>query len=301
MRQFRSYFSRHSVFIACTVIRLTSSDMKFEIYCIAAYATLLHICVANTAFRDGEACLIQYLQKKGKLGNDFKSIEQPSPNCLFVMPLTKMVLRKTFTDRIEKEIPKHSDCLTTKFDSQETLDLIIEISVVQEIDNVKIELEPIQRALHDDLKNIMSHCETKDETFIAIFNDYLGFKNETLEVLQQDYCLAKFVADNKIVDLSNVELNPGKIDIENLNCNQMVDKLRNDSEKELTDKILSLPNGQDILRCVMDAYKMGGIFDAGIALKVLYNLDVPKELKQPEHDRLTQKLSGFGLATFSCT
>lgn len=276
--------------------------MKFAIRCLAVYiyAQFLYVSASGNAFNDGEACLIQYLHKKGKLDDNFTSIEKPSPNCLFVMPLTKMVLRKTFTDRIDSEIPNHSDCLKARFDSQETLDLVIKISVIREVD-IKTELDPVRRALHDDLKNIMSHCDTNDESFLAIFNDYLGNKNETLAVLQEDYCVSKYVADNNILDLSNVELNPNRIDTENLNCNQMVEKLKNDSEQELSDKIASLPHGKKILVCVMDAYKTNKIFETGIALKVLYNLDVPKDLKESEKVRLTQILSGFGLATFNCS
>ncbi|XP_037033988.1 uncharacterized protein LOC119072795 [Bradysia coprophila] len=274
--------------------------MKLAIHCLVIYVQFLCLSAEQSAFHDGEACLIQYLQKKGKLDDNFKSMEKPSPNCLFVMPLTKMVLRKTFTDRIDSEIPNHSDCLKARFDSQDTLDLVIKISVIREVD-IKTELDPVRQALHEDLKGIMSHCDTNDESFLAIFNDYLGNKNETLAVLQEDYCVSKYVADNKILDLTDVELNPSQIDIENLNCNQMVEKLRNDSEKELSDKISTLPHGQKILVCVMDAYKINKIFDTGIALKVLYNLDVPKDIKEAEKVRLTQILSGFGLATFNCS
>lgn len=274
--------------------------MKLAICCLFIYAEILYVSVAHNTYHEGEVCLIQYLQRKGKLDNSFMPVEKPSPNCLFVMPLTKMIVRKTFTDRIEKEIPSHSDCLIKKFDGQETLDLLMKISVIQESD-MKTELVPTRNALQADLKNITSHCETNGESFFAIFNDYLGNKNETLEVLQQDYCLSKYVADKGILDLSNVELNPSRVDIKNLDCNQIVEKQRKDAEKELTDKISSLPNGHRILVCVMDAYKNGDIFNSGVALKVLYNLDVPKEMKDSEKVRLTQKLSEFGLATFTCT
>lgn len=274
--------------------------MRLVIYCLVIYAEILYVTATDNAFSDGEACLVQYLQRKGKLDNNFISAEKPSPNCRFVMPLTKIVVRKTFTDRIDKEIPDRSECLIAKFDNQETLDLLIKISVIQESE-VKAELESTRNALHDDLKNIMAHCETNDESFAAIFNDYLGNKNETLEVLQQDYCMSKYVADHKILNLNNVELNPSQVETSNLDCNQIVEKHRNESEKELTDKISTLPNGQRILKCVMDAYKNGSIFYSGIALKVLYNLDVPKELKESEKVRLTQKLSEFGLATFTCS
>lgn len=261
---------------------------------------MIYISSANSAFNDGEACLVQYLQSKGKLGANFKSSEKPSPNCMYVMPLTKIISRKSFLEQIDKIIPDHSECLMAKFDSQETLDLLMKISVIQERDD-KPELESTRNSLRNDLQAAMTHCETNDTTFFAIFNDYLGNKNETLEVLQQDYCLAKYVAENKFVDLNNVDLNPYRIDIRNLDCNRTVDRLRNDAEKELTDKISSLPNGQRILRCVMGAYEKGNIFDSGIALKVLYNLDLPQDMKESEKIRLTQKLSEFGLATFTCT
>lgn len=275
--------------------------MKFAIYCcIVIYAEILYVSATNNAFNDGEACLVQYLQRKGKLDNNFKTAEKPSPNCLFVMPLTKMVVRKKFTDRIEKEIPNHSECLIKKFDGEETLDLLIKMSVIQE-GEMKSELDSTRTALHEDLKTIMSHCETNDNRFLIIFNDYLENENKTLEILQQDYCMSKYVAENKILDLTNVELNPNQVDSTNLDCNRIIEKFRIDSEKELTDKISSLANGEKISKCVLDAYKNGEIFDSGVALKVLYNLDVPKETKESEKVRLTQKISEFGLATFLCS
>lgn len=276
--------------------------MKFAIYCLIICTEIYFgsASAVDSTYHDGEACLIQYLQTRGKLDAAFKSTVKPSPNCVFAMPLTKMVVRKSILEQTAKDIPSHSDCLMAKFDSLQTVDLLIKTNVVHDSAD-KTELQSTRNALRDDLKTIMSHCETNDAKFAAIFDSYLGIKNETLAVLQQDYCLAKHVADNKIFDLKTVDLNPHQIDTGNLDCNQMVDQLRNDAEKELADKISTLPKGQRILRCVVDAYQNGKVFDSGIALKVLYSLDVPTELQESEKVRLTQKLSEFGLATFTCS
>lgn len=296
-------FSIHPVSRQCvsSVQFKQNIKMKFALYCLIICTEIYYISAVDNTFHDGEACLVQYLQRKGKLDASFKLTEKPSPNCVFAIPLTKMVARKSIMDKIEKDIPSHSECLMAKFDSQETLDLLIKISVVHDGDD-KTELQSARNALRDDLKTVMSHCETNDARFSTIFDSYLGIKNETLEVLQQDYCLAKYVADNKIVDLKNIDLNPHQIDTgSSLNCNQIVDRLRNDAEKELADKISTLPKGQRILGCVMNAFQNGKVFDSGVALKVLYNLDVPTELKESEKVKLSQKLSEFGLATFTCS
>lgn len=273
--------------------------MKLPIFYLVIYAEILYVSTAADTFYDGEACLIQYLQKKGLLDKSFKSLQKPSPNCVLVMPLTKIVLRKTFTERIEKDLPDYADCLILNFDDQQTLDLVIKISVILET-NAKTGLESTRQALRDDLKKIMAQCETNDERFISTFNDYLENKNVTLEEVQQVYCMSKYVADNKVLDLTNVELNPGQIETSNLDCNRMIERFRNESERELHDKILSMRQGQKILDCVMEAYKSGGIFDAGIALKVLYSLDVPKDVNDSERAKLTEKLSGFALTTYTC-
>lgn len=227
------------------------------------------------------------------------------------MPLLKLALRKTIADIIEPKFHNSSDCLMSQFDHQATIDLLIKISVLQETEylreNVETDwnlisnkLRATRVALHKVLENIVFMCET-DKRFFDIFVEYLGNKNEILKVLKLDYCMAKYVADNQLLNLDNVELNPHDIASDDVDCNNVIELERKKSFEHVVDKISSLPNAEAMLGCVLDIYKNGNIFDSRIAFKVLHSLDVPKEIKESENFRLNQNLTEFGMSTFTCS
>lgn len=264
-----------------------------------------YACAIKAVLDESQACLVQYLKGKAKLSSSFPTMLQPSSRCHLVIPITLQTLREVVTDEIKEKTPGESECLINEFDDQETLDEVMKITVIHESkllseNEIKTQLTTIRNQLKNDLGNIALQCHTDDKNFISIFNEYLGIKNETLEVFQFEYCISKYVADNSILAMDNVELNPHDIDIKNTNCDNILEKERNKEENEIRDKLTQTPNAGQILECVMEAYKSEKIFDYGVALKVLYVLDFPRETKDSEKARVAQKVASFAVTTFTC-
>lgn len=64
---------------------------KFTIYCVVTYETL---CSADgNHFREGEACLVQYLKGNGKLNANFQSTVPATPQCSGVTSFTLQILK----------------------------------------------------------------------------------------------------------------------------------------------------------------------------------------------------------------
>lgn len=286
--------------------------MKFGIYCLVICVEVFYVTATINGIDVDEACLVEFLKRKGILDNNFRSVKDASPDCPFVMLLSKHALRKSFVDRIEKEVLHRSNCLKSQFNHHDTLDLLIKIHVLQSSKSldengvitwswIGVELDATKIALQQDLENISLYCETDGKSFMMIFDKYLANKNETLAYLQLEYCMAMYAASNKLFDLNKVELNPHHIDTADLNCNIIIEKERNKSDKDLTESIFSLSNGGKIFDCVKDAYRKSKMFDVHIAYQVLFTLDVPKEIKELETVRLNQTLTEFGKSIFTCS
>jgi hypothetical protein len=279
--------------------------MKFAIYCLALSATLYCVC-ARALLDEGEACLVQYLKSKEKISADFPStLQTASSHCDLTVQIAQRVLRQQFVDKIKENIPNQSQCLLDGFDEKEILDDVFKVSVISESktlgeNNIKTQLEAARSDLKEQLEKIEVQCNTVDKTFTNTFNEILGIKNETLAVSQYEYCISKYTADNGILPLKNVELNPRHIDVENLDCDAIIDKDRRKTIKEIREKMTATPNGNMYIDCILNAYNNKNIYDSSLALKVLYILELPKETKESEKNRATQKISEFSVATFTC-
>lgn len=126
----------------------------------------------------------------------------------------------------------------------------------------------------------------------------MGIKNETLEVLQHDYCLSKFAVNNKL--LVNVEINRHHIDIDSVNCDYIIQIKRSKSEKNLSDKISTIQGAEISLPCIFNGYRNGKVFDHSIALQALNKLELSSETKEAEINRISEKIADFAMETFSC-
>lgn len=101
---------------------------NFAIYSVVICAAL---CSVNAnELQDGEACLVQYLQRKDKLSADFQSDVPASSQCRLMTPLTIQIIRSTINDLIRKEIPNAADCLTEQFNDKEEVDHFIKIGIL---------------------------------------------------------------------------------------------------------------------------------------------------------------------------
>lgn len=179
--------------------------------------------------------------------------------------------------------------------------MLVKISIIENSYNLsdserKTQLDETRNELKQNLEQIATQCHTDDKNFISIFNVHLGIKNETLEVLRYEYCTAKYIADNKFLEMGNVEINPHHIDTESVNCDNVIDMDRSKEENGLSDK---LPAQEK--ECIMNAYKNDKIYELIIALKVANNLEFSRESRNLEINRISQKMTVFAFTPLLCS
>ncbi len=247
------------------------------------------------ADRITEACFVQHLKTKGKLDEVFQSTLQSSSQCQLIIPTVMQALQSTVTDEIRNEFPNEAECLISEFHSKEAVDYLLKLDVINgtsllSVSAREIQLEETRNQFEDVLKEIAVECLVDDENFVKIFNKSLGINNEILEAYQQQYCLAKYVVDNQILKLENVDINPHHIDPESVNCNYIIDLERIKIEKEY-----GKTPAAGSLDCHMEAFRLNNMFGYKVAKNILRDsdLNIPIDDLENHNIRLNVKVNEF--------
>jgi hypothetical protein len=280
--------------------------MNFANACIICCVATLFVISSVKANFKLETCLVQYLQTKGKLSADFPSAEPAPPDCDFETQLFIHVIKASVFNSIEDEIPNAASCLIKQVDdNKEVVDYIVKINLLATSRSVNeserpTQVEATRNQLKEDLAKIATHCLTDYKQFINIFIDLrLGLKNDSLTVLQHDYCLAKYAVDNQLVEFGEVEINPRHIDLDSFNCEQILEADRNKSAKYFNDANAETFKGEEAMNCAVNVYKNDRIYDWRVALLVIKNLDFSVETKRVETAKLNDIMRKFAARSIS--
>lgn len=265
--------------------------MKLECYCVVIF-----LCCFTTVLLDdnyGKECLEEHLKNKGKLESDFP-VRRSTQNCSVLLSPALAALRIVVEDQIKQDIPTSADCLIKEFYNRESSDLIVKLFVIEDSklseSEIKTKINETRKELRRDLVKVALRCETDEKNFIAIFNEILE-KNLTLSKLEHNYCLAKYAADNELLQLNKAELNPDGIITTNLNCTAIINKSRRRWETHVS-KEINVTEPESI-NCYMETYKNVNVFNTIITGKVLNYLDFSKETKEAELQKIADKFASF--------
>jgi len=283
--------------------------MKLNWFCLLI--VVAHFCfnvtLASSSDDDGVECLGTYLHQKGKLSADFpireSGTQSPPIYCRFVTAITLRVVQSLIESSIQEVLPKDADCLKSEFKNQETLDVIVKLSVIEDSNlsenDINTQTNVTRDELKQDLIKIALQCETDEKKFIEIFNSFLGIKNETLAALHHNYCFAKYAADNELLPLNGIELNSNGIVTSRLDCNAIIKKERRKHERNAREKVKA--NNPKSLNCVMDAYVNQNVFNIYVVMNVIDYVEFPKETKDEESNKVANKFADFTRTVGFCT
>lgn len=272
--------------------------MKFILLCVSI---ILPSVLANQFVDETEACFVQYLKGKRKLSTNFQTAIEPAEYCDDRLPSMMQSLRTFIDDKVNKEmLPEDSECLLDEMENRECVDHLIMIYVIRlnkfliESDLTK-QLETVRGQLKHDLESIALQCKVDDESFVKLFHTNLGIRNESLEVLQYEYCISRYCLDNKFLEMENYEINPNNITTDTLNCTYIIDIDRKKAENEFTEEYLTTPVRLEAKSCIMEAYTNEKVYEWNLALKVLGNEVNAKRTKEADVIKVTEKLSGSSM------
>lgn len=214
--------------------------MKFIFHCLVIYVAfslatsvqLIDLTELNLdkIINGTETCLLIEAQK---LDSNFQSKNETPKECnRYIFELAYFGFSWSIFEQAQERKLCRSGCVS-RLDLN-ILRLVLEISVVQKSETLsenerKIQLKTHRTALEQALENIIQKCEAQSDRrkFFNIFGKVFGNNTETLEVLQYEYCLAKYVADENIFNLDMEHLNPNHIDTTYIDCNDIMQKKRN--------------------------------------------------------------------------
>jgi hypothetical protein len=257
-----------------------------------------------------QACLVRYLQTKGKLSADFpkdiQSVEPRSSDCDFITGMAINVIKSAVFMSIEDEIPDAALCLITQLKNKEAFDYVAKIMVLAHSRSINdtersTQAEATRSQFKEDLEKIATHCETDDKKFINLFKEILGLKNDSLAVHQYEYCLGKYAVDNKVVELGDVEINPRHIDLDSVDCEQIIEADKSKSAKYFRDANAETFKGEEAMDCAVNAYKNAKIYEWRTAFLVIKNLDFSAEKKEVETAKINEKMRKFAEFTTICS
>lgn len=269
--------------------------MKYEIILVPIILSAVGA-VSSQFLDETEACFVQYLKVKGKVDSSFQSIIEPTENCVDKLSSMLQSLRAFIDNEIRKEMPDELECLLGAMENQECVDHFIMIYVLRlnmflSEDEIKMLLATSRAQLKLDLETIAFQCKVDDKNFVQIFNKNLGIKNETLDALQYEYCIAKYCVDNKFLEL-NYEINPNNIATDDVNCTSIIAIDRYNAEKEFADEYITTPEAIEAKACIMQKYRNAQRYEFFAAIKVLGNELNARRTKEADVIKITEKLTG---------
>lgn len=282
---------------------------KFIRYCVVIFlVSHAALCSDKLEIKENymqkiEACLVKYLQNKGKLTRNFQTaLPASSVLCRFITPWALQTVNDAASDLVEEAFPTATDCLTMGFRDKEVIDYIMKIQVLgvsEALDSREIRLETTRSKFKQELESIASNCQIDQKDFVKLFNRNLGIKNDTLEMVQYEYCLAKYIVDNNVLELDNVEMNPQHITPDSVDCDSIIDADKRKIEEGLNGKG-SEKLSQRSMSCIVDSYRSMKMYDWSAVAKVLQLFEVPREQMEVGFNRIVIKNLEFASSLAIC-
>lgn len=239
------------------------------------------------------------MKRQGKLNEAIQSKVPASSRCRLVVPFYMQTLKTIFNDRIANKFPLNvTECLTSEFDNVETLDHIMKADIIEwsSLFNSSERITQLK-----ELNDQGNEANIKISVKCKVGEIYTNIFNKSLEDFQHDYCMTKYVVDNQLVELENVDMNPHSIDLGIFNCTNIINAERGKTEGEFSDRISVTETHQKSLDCAMNEFRSVKMFDWKVALTVLNNLNKPKELEDELYSRVIRKIENFlSLSTSAC-
>lgn len=276
--------------------------LKFAIFA----AILLSIECKPSAIDDGNGCIAGYLKRQGKLEEDFPITGTfKSSKCSLVMPLIMVTFERALNVRLSGKEEVNADCIMEELKKADALDYMLKQEVLLmspglDEEETKMRIENTKEKLRLVFESAAKTCES-DPAYGGLFDDILEIRNESLAVLQQNYCFTKFAVDSKLIDLEDVDVNPKKISTSNVDCPEMIRNNRLEREKKLQTTLEKKNLSKDKIQCIKDKFQIDRAFDSNLALEVIDHLDVSLEDKRRNRENIAKKLEEFIKSIFVCS
>lgn len=277
--------------------------MKFILTLIALILIEFSAALPLSKSKKGQDCLIKYLKEKGMLEEEFLTTNSLS-GCDLATRLVIPEMINLHLAKLSEAGIINADCVAMELRKSGIYDFMLKENVIEstnllDLDEITRRLRDVRITIKDILDNASTNCDS-DHTFAGLYNNYLGIKNETLVVLQNNYCYAKFAVDEKLIEIGDLNINPGNINIAAVNCNQIVSEQKTIIIATIIEKYNKKNVPQHQIDCVLNAFSEGKAVEKSIALEVLEELKISLEMKKRNREKLTCEMEGIFFTGLEC-
>lgn len=249
-----------------------------------------------------QACIANQLIEKNILDPDFPLSVQPVGCGLVSIVISSM--ENGFYTKFDNVDSINAPCVKNELKERNFMDYIMKKEVVEM--SKKLPFDQIRVMLNknkEDLKNVLNGAAmacNSDLAWGGIFDDILGLKNTSHAVLERDYCYLKISLDENLVDLGDIDRNPGNLDTSTIDCDKVVSNRKAEIESQLRKKYSEMGISGNKADCVLDKLNERKFVDTTIALETLERLDLDPSVRARNKNKLSESLQAGIMGIINC-
>jgi len=264
--------------------------------------SLLAAAVYASEYQVGNACMVQYLKGKGLLDESFPS-DNPSPYCRLAIAPVMQGLEKGFKAQLASKEGVKTECIYPKLNDAGFVDQLMKLEVLMASNGDKSETERLLKetkaSIRQTLDTAASDCDS-DPNYGDVFSNIIPSNNQSLAVLQRDYCLLKHLTAGDFLRLTIENENPNNIETTNLDCAAVIKADQGKAENEKQALIEKSMPSKSMLNCVMKTFRESHIYEKEAALKYIDAMNSMDSDVKAERMRISESLKTFVHGIFAC-
>jgi hypothetical protein len=117
--------------------------------------------------------------------------------------------------------------------------------------------------------------------------------------MSEIFCIAKFVEENKLLDIGNLETYPNNFDTQNIDCDNIIENRRIVEETKYKDEMKTVFEEPYIL-CAIGKYRSQMVFENELAIEVVKRNHMSISSNLAASRRSFDKLSNFKESLRNC-
>lgn len=249
------------------------------------------------------ACIVRFLQIKGKLEESFDSSPAPAEMCRILLPLVYANHSERLCLKLWETKSVKAECVFERLKNSEFLDLELQFEIYTKSKHLakgekKKRIYETKGRLREILISAAKICRS-DATYGGLFDEILNI-NSSIIALQDSYCQLKYAIENKFLYVPNLNINPKNIPTSGIECVSIVTKHQVENEQKLLEAFHKRKYSSEAIECLLDLYSDDRIFGWSIAKDFLYKIKISEAVRRAEDWRISKALSDFNRKSANC-
>jgi hypothetical protein len=247
------------------------------------------------------ACLIRFLQIRGKLDENIEASTAPANLCRILLPLVYANHSERLCLRLWETKSVRAECVFETLKQFEFIDLELTLEIYKRTKHIGKRRKKIYENIKAQREALVSTAKTckSDYTYGGLFDAIMGI-NSSLIALHREHCLLRYTTDHRFLDLPYSNLSPRDIDFTNVQCTPIVAQCQEENEDRLMEAFKNRKYSSDAISCLLEKYRTERIFWWNTAKDLLFKLKISEYVKRAEDWRISKMLSDFNKVSVNC-